>query len=180
MLYENFPFLKSFPFDEYTLSSGKDADYHDELDRDELIDFTYKAMDKDITISFFNEDIEFLDMISKKIISLNSLRKDIDDALKSNEMLTKFEGIEKTKPFLKKVKSPAIDVSSFTTVLNGLQKINEVEFSNGIIDKINKLDKTLIDFKFNVNEARTVHSYLDFQLHHAKIVLGVIIASKIH
>ena len=180
MIYENFPFLKSFPFDEYTLSSGKDADYHEELDKDELIDFTYKAMDKDITISFFNEDMEFLDIISEKVTSLDSLREDIDNALKSDEMLDKFEGIKKVKPFLKKVKSPAVDVSSFTTVLKGLQEINEVEFSEGIVNKINKLDKKLIDFKFNVNEIKAIHSYLDFQLHHAKIMLGVIIASKIH
>lgn len=180
MIYEIFPFLKSFPFDEYTLSSGKDADYHEELDKDELIDFTYQTMDKDITISFFNEDMEFLDMISGNVTSLDSLRFQIDEALKSNEILTKFEGIEKTKPFLEKVKSPAVDTGSFTTVLNGLQEINEVEFSEGIVNKINKLDKKLIDFKFNVNEIKAIHSYLDFQLHHAKIMLGVIIASKIH
>jgi len=110
----------------------------------------------------------------------HSLRLEIDEALKSDEILTKFEGIEKTKPFLTKVKSPAVETNSFTTVLNGLQEINEVEFSEGIVNKINNLDRKLIDFKFNVSETRVIHSYLDFQLHHAKIMLGVVIASKIH
>lgn len=181
MIYQTFPFLQSFPFEEYKLSEGKDSDHHQEVfKKEDLYDFQYRAADKDVTISFYKEDIEFLNMISENVKKLDSLRENIDEGLKSSNMLVKFKSIEKSKAFLKKVNSPAEDVTTFRSVLDGLQEINEVSLSEGIIKKINRLDKKLVDFDFTVNELMAVHAYLDFQLHHVKIMLGVVIASKIH
>jgi len=181
MIYEIFPFLESFPFEEYILSSGKDSDYHDDIiDKQELFDFQYTAMDKDITISFYKEDIEFLNMISGNVNKLDSLPEHIDQGLVSNNILDKFESIKKSKAFLKKVKSPAENENVFRSVLDGLQEINETSLSEGIIGKINKLDISLADYKFTLNESMAIEAYLNFQLHHVKIMLGVVIASKIH
>tara|TARA_B100000963_G_scaffold334854_1_gene328457 strand:+ start:27337 stop:27891 length:555 start_codon:yes stop_codon:yes gene_type:complete len=184
MFYKKFPFLKSFPFDHYEISGGEETGNKEgklsELFDDELYNFKYFSRDKDITISFYDSDIEFLNRISSEIKSLDSIRKSIDKGLNSDDMLIKFSSIRKAKTFLKKVKSPAEDAGTFKTVLNGLQEINEVNLSKDIIKKIDKLDKKLKDEKLNVNESITIDSYLDFQLHHAKIMLGVVIASKIH
>ena len=181
MIYEIFPFLESFPFDEYILSSEKGSEkYEDLLTEEELFDFQYSAMDKDITVSFYKEDIEFLNEISEKINQLDSLREEIDKGLESDDILVKFESIRISKSFLKKVKSPAENENVFRSVLDGLQEINETNFSEGIIGKINKLDKSLADYKFTVNESMAIEAYLNFQLHHVKIMLGVVIASKIH
>lgn len=181
MIYEIFPFLESFPFDEYVLSSEKGSEkYEDLLGEEELIDFKYEAMDKDITVSFYKEDIEFLNIASEKISKLDSLREEIDKGLKSDDTLVKFESIKKTKRFLKKVSSPAENGEAFRSVLDGLQEMNEVELSEGIIGKINRLDKDIAEYSFTVNESMAIEAYLNFQLHHVKIMLGVIIASKIH
>ncbi len=184
MLYELFPFLKSFPFDQYIISGGKERGDEENEEKnlfdDELFNFKYMYRDKDITISFYDTDILFLNEISKDIKSLDSTRKSLDKGLNSDNILVKFTSIKKAKVFLKKVKSPAENISTFQTVLNGLQEINEVELSDNIVNKIDKLDKTLKDEKLKVNELITIDSYLDFQLHHAKIMLGIIIASKIH
>ena len=58
--------------------------------------------------------------------------------------------------------------------------MNEIELSEGIIGKINRLDKDIAEYSFTVNESMAIEAYLNFQLHHVKIMLGVIIASKIH
>ena len=181
MIYEIFPFLESFPFDEYTLSSEKGSEkYENLLSDEELIDFQYTAIDKDITVSFYREDIEFLNMISEKINKLDSLREEIDRGLQSDDTLVKFESIRISKSFLKKVKSPAENEDVFRSVLDGLQEINETKLSEGIIGKINRLDDSLANYKFTVNESMAIEAYLNFQLHHVKIMLGVVIASKIH
>jgi len=186
MLYKIFPFLKSFPFEQYDISGGKERNdeegehEHEHDYQDELFNFKYFSRDKDITISFYDSDIHFLHNISKDIKSLDTVRKSIDKGLKSEDMLIKFSAIKKAKTFLKKVKSPAEESGTFKTVLDGLQNINEVKLSKDVINKIDKLDKKLKDEKLNVNELITIDSYLDFQLHHAKIMLGIVIASKIH
>ena len=65
MIYEIFPFLQSFPFKEYIISSVKDSDKFDDiLNKEELVDFQYTAFDKDIAVSFYREDIEFLNMMN--------------------------------------------------------------------------------------------------------------------
>jgi len=184
MLYELFPFLKSFPFDQYIISGGKGEEEEENEQKnsfeDELFNFKYVYRDKDIVISFYDTDILFLDVISKDITVLDGIRKSIDKGLDSNSMTVKFTSIRKAKTFLKKIKSPAENADTFKTVLNGLQEMNEVELSEDIINKIDELDKKLKDEKLNVNELITIDSYLDFQLHHAKIMLGIVIASKIH
>lgn len=181
MIHEIFPFLESFPFDQYIISSGKASDkFDDVLSEEELIDFQYAALDKDIAVSFHKEDIEFLNMISENIKVLDSLREAIDRGLDSNDMIVKFESIKHSKKFLKKIESPAQQEDVFRSVFNGLQEINEVKISDGIVGKINKLDKRLAKYKFTVNELMAVEAYLNFQLHHVKIMLGVVIASKIH
>lgn len=185
MIYEIFPFLESFPFKEYVLSNGKSSEkYKDLLNKEdedeELINFQYTSMDKDITVSFYEEDMEFLNIISRNISKLDSLRKEIDKGLKSDDILVKFESIRKSKAFLKKVKSPAEKENIFRSVLDGFQEINEINLSEGIIGKINKLDDKLANYRFTVNELMAVEAYLNFQLHHVKIILGVVIASKIH
>jgi len=185
MIHQKFPFLKSFPFDHYDISMGKEREINEDgqvelFDNEELYDFKYVSRDKDITISFYDTDIDFLNELSSEITKLDSVRKNIDKGLESDEISVKMAAIKKTKTFLKKVKSPAEDTTTFKTVLDGLQEINEVELSDKAIKKIDKLDKKLEDEKLNTNEVITIHSFLDFQLHHAKIMLGIIIASKIH
>jgi hypothetical protein len=181
MIYEIFPFLQSFPFKEYIISSVKDSDKFDDiLNKEELVDFQYTAFDKDIAVSFYREDIEFLNMISDNIKLLDSLREDIDKGLDSSDILVKFESIKHSKKFLKKIKSPAEKGDVFKSVFEGLQEINEVKLSDGIVGKINKLDKRLAKYQFTVNESMAVEAYLNFQLHHVKIMLGIVIASKIH
>jgi hypothetical protein len=181
MVYEIFPFLESFPFQDYSISSEVGSEKNEYFsDKDELYDFQYKSMDKDITISFYRDDIEFLHNISDTINKLDSLREDIDRGLESDDTLVKFESIKKTKRFLKKVNSPAESGEAFRSVLDGLQEMNEIELSEGIIGKINRLDKDIAEYSFTVNESMAIEAYLNFQLHHVKIMLGVIIASKIH
>ena len=52
--------------------------------------------------------------------------------------------------------------------------------NGGIIGKINRLDRDIAEYSFTVNESMAIEAYLNFQLHHVKIMLGVVIASKIY
>lgn len=181
MVYEIFPFLESFPFQDYLISSETGSEKNEFSSNEEkLFDFQYKAVDKDITVSFYRDDIEFLHIISDNINKLDSLRKNIDRGLESEDTLVKFESIKKTKGFLKKVNSPAENGDAFRSVLDGLQEMNEVELSEGIIGKINRFDKDISEYPFTVNELMAIEAYLNFQLHHVKIMLGIVIASKIY
>jgi len=178
-----FDFLNSFPFEEYEITSGKELELPDgEINeyKNDLYNFTYSIPQSEVTISFHEDDMRFLNEKSNDIQELDSFRKNIDVGLKSNDIKFKFKCIKKNRKFLKRIGSPATKLDTFNDVLNGIQEMNGAKLSDKLIKKIINLNEKMDLSELTIGEEKSIFSYLNFQLHHVKIMLGVIIASKIH
>tara|TARA_R110000868_G_scaffold110719_5_gene299653 strand:+ start:3031 stop:3591 length:561 start_codon:yes stop_codon:yes gene_type:complete len=180
-----FEFLKSFPFDEYEMTCGEEAISSEtgldiEPEKSMLYNFTYPVPQSEVTISFYEEDICFLYEISSNISILDSVRKHIDLGLKSESILYKMKCIKKTRPFLNKIETPSNTKDLFVSVLEGIQRINTINLPDTMLKDTIKLKEGIDLDSMRSGEERIISSYLNFQLHHAKIMLGIVIASKIH
>lgn len=180
-----FEFLKSFPFDEYEMTNGEEAIGSEtsldvESDNSMLYNFTYPIPQSEVTISFYEDDICFLYEISSNINILDSVRKHIDLGLESESIVYKMKCIKKTRPFLKKIETPSNTKDLFVSVLEGIQRINTINLPDTMLKDTIKLKEGINLESMHLDEEKTISSYLNFQLHHAKIMLGIIIASKIH
>lgn len=195
-VYNAFPFLEAFPFKLYKISIGKDKafgidlesaqkllfqDYDLKIQPIPLIHFTYINESNDITISFYFEDIAFLAERSEEIIKLDSVRKIIDRGLKNVKFSSKMKAIKELDPFMKKAgTSDILKKDTFYSVLRSIQEIHEIALTKDVVDKLRNLDVSLKSKDLLSSEQICVNTYLNFQLHHAKIILGTIIAAKIY
>ena len=195
-VYKIFPFLEAFPFKYYKMSLGKDKSFGLDLEAAQkllfgendvkirpipLIHFTYANDSSDITISFYLEDIGFLADRADEIIKLDSVRKIIDRGLKNIKFSSKMKAIRELDSFMKKAgTSDILKKDTFYSVLRSIQEIHETTLSKDTVDKLRNLDESLKTRQLLSSEQICVNTYLNFQLHHAKIILGTIIASKIY
>jgi len=192
-IYKDYPFLYSFPFDDYQMSLEKGKDYAAASGIDpivisaaggiaqpEFINFDYRGKYTQITISFYTYDIKYIHENSHKIIKLDSVREILDDGLDSDNLLDKIDIIKRGERFLKQLGSGLIAGKSFDPVLD--------EFLNNagyIVDKpqlrkIKSMYKTLDETELENGVKDIVKAFYNIHLHHIKILLGIVIASKIH
>ncbi len=197
-VYETFPFLESFPFEEYNIRIEKERDFGVELDPknkilyegdlelelepvQHLIHFTYRCDNSDVTISFYLDDIDFLNDRADKIIKLDSIRKIIDVGLNNIDIVLKMKAIKKLGTFMKKVgTTDVLKKDAFGSVLKSIQSMSGMKIPRKISTRVINLDEKINIKELKVDEEKCIMLYLDFQLHHAKIILGTIIASKIY
>lgn len=193
-VYETFPFLESFPFEEYNIRIEEAKDFGVELDPknkilyegelepiQHLIHFTYSCDNSDVTISFYIEDIDFLNDRADKIIKLDSIRKIIDVGLNNIDIVLKMKAIKKLGTFMKKVgTTDVLKKDAFSSVLKSIQSMSGMKIPRKISTGVVRLDEKINIKELKVDEEKCIMLYLDFQLHHAKIILGTIIASKIY
>lgn len=182
-IYDEFPFMQSFPFNDYhiqLIANFDELGYEAPAELADLtVSFSYNEKGSDVHIFFIPEDIYFLYEKSKDIKTLDSVRELIDRGLTSPKIEAKTECVLDSVEFLEKVDKSYANIDNFDGILDDLIGINNADFSIIIADKI----KRLLDGespKLNKLERDVISSYLNFQLHHAKIILGVIIAAKIH
>ena len=193
-VYTNFPFLEAFPFKEYKISLSE-SEMEDIYPEDELlyredelkleplslIHFTYAYDNSDVTISFYLEDVDFLHKKSDSISKLDSIRKKVDGGLNNQDIIKKMKAIKLLAPFMIKVgTAEVLKRDTFESVLESVQKMSSISLSNKMIEQIKNLDENINVKKLKYIEEQCMMIYLDFQLHHAKIILGTIIASKIY
>ena len=194
-IYEDFPFMQAFPFEDYSIEIESDDAFYGEdlegldfskmpglrdLDRQNIVNFTYMSKNSDVVISFHKDDVLYIDEVSESIKKLDSIRERIDKGLATNSLKLKIRAIGHGDIFIKRV-SPAFEETkeTFKTVLDSMLVLHEVEMSQKMVLKIITLDKNIDMTKLTPEEVKTIMMYLDFQLHHARIILGVVIASKI-
>jgi len=189
-LYSEFPYLESFPFNNfYRIALTKDItsnaigpylmDIAYATDETESITFSYKEEPHEIYIYFLKEDIIFFQAKATYIKTLNSVREALDDGLTSMDMSVKAKCVNLSISFLNKVDPGYADFGNFNGILNDLIEISNANFYTLIAEKA----KAFLEgrtVKLTTKERDVLTSYFNFQLHHAKIILGMIIAAKIH
>ena len=190
-LYETLPFMELFPFKEYEIDLESDGS---ELEVSPIliktlgsfgesyhVNFNYIEHGATILVSFYLEDILEVAETAKVIKKLDSVRIELEDGIKSNSLVTKVDSIKKARKFIKLLKSDSLENPEFIPFLQEMLALHEAVLESSLILELQKLKlQRILDFKLTTNEKIAIFSYLNFQLHYARILLGIVIAAKIY
>jgi len=182
-----YPFLENFPFNEFQVEAGEvfnpmgmdDSDYRKTPIDPKLLKFVYEAGQSSMTIMIFEQELNWLNEIAEKITDLNHATKIIDDAINAPDLLAKRDGVNFAEDWSSKIQDNRTRLSYSTSgeILAGLVKNQEQ-----LITVINKLVKLAIGkglVGLDREEYQIILTYYQFQLIYTKLILGIVIASKI-
>lgn len=193
-LYEALPFIESFPFDEYAISLEK-IDAVDStsgippilikefgtFESNNTINFRYFEMDANHTVRFAEDDILDIFDQANQIEILSPVRQYLSEAIASKSLREKVLSIRKSKKFIKQLDLEYLLQVEFGEILGVLLEIYEGKLSSQEKLALTKLNLKKIDeLIVSENGHKIATAFLNFQLHYAMIILGIVIATKIH
>lgn len=190
---EVFPFMQAFPYDEYEFSIEK-ADRSNEISginpiiieeagkmvEPDIINFYTLSELTSISLSFYTYDIKYIESRADSIKKFDKLSSMLNDGLITNSFILKIKAIKEGEKFLKKIGSGLTAVESFNKILLELLNISEISLNINDLKAIKKMDLKLDQEKFSEEEQEIICEYFNFHIHHIRILLGIIIAIKIH
>lgn len=193
-IFEAVPFLRSFPFDEYELEINVDGvdiadlgvspiliDALGTFGTEQYIRFYYDHHGSKTMVSIHADDILDLQQEAENIQTLDETFRRIKEAIETSDIRKKVSTVKKSKKFIEETGIEALILIQFSEVLAGLAEAEEVEVSHGLSSALLSLvQKSILENTKTQNDRRLVTSYLDFHLHYAMIILGIVIAAKIH
>jgi len=192
-VFEVFPYLASFPFPDYTMELDTMDDYASSAGidpviinaasnfvRPEFVNFNYTGKYTKVTLSFYTYDIIFISENVDHIKKLDSVRENLDKGLDSESIIEKIEMIKKGERFLKKIGSSLVAGKSFNGLLDALLTANELTIEAKNLNKIKSMFKTVDYDAYDEKTNQCIKSYYNIHLHHIKVLLGIVIATKIH
>lgn len=192
-LYKALPVMEVFPYDDYLIEIDENG-IMPEFDvapilinelgsfgNTQRLNFYYDEGVTTIMISFYQDDLLDLVGISKAVKKLDSVNSDISAGLASEDLLEKIDLVKKSKKFTKLLKLDSFTNPPFEPILQELLSTNEVALESDIALELQKLKpKKISKITLGEKEKTAIFSYLNFQLHYARILLGVVIAAKIY
>jgi len=194
LLFESIPFMSYFPFDYYEMTIEDAGLALDQLgispiliseignsDLMKRVDFYYSEGDSSVSISLRKDDVEWLASQSGKIKKLNAPREKLDYALESPKIADKMKTIRDSKKFFNSFDEFSLHDFDFNATLFEFLQIYDVSLDSKVKLALNNLNiKSFDKFELTEKQQQAVCGFLNFQLHYVKIILGVIIAAKIH
>lgn len=197
ILGRRYPVLRNFPFAEFELESANppaDSFFIEEDDEGttriiepNLIKFVYRTPVKskkigrfaELSVVLFDKEFNWLCEIADKITDLDGISKTLDRAIKSDNLLAKRDAVEISQAWCSKIEDgrTRLSYSTISDILTSLVK-NQAEFVS-IVNKIESLSLKSGLVSLTPFEHELIMTYYQFQLIYAKLILGIVIASKI-
>jgi len=181
MVYKTIPFLGNFPFPEFTMSAGTVIDTLAPNRKINTISFDC-TQGINTCISMFEKEVWFLNSISHNINKLNDIKKIIDNSLSTNDILIKRDAIiacEQWSLDFSNEKGSNFNQETFNRILERMIEYNKIVDPVTLLDSIDKLHKRKGLIKLEDDHEKVISNYYQFQLIYYKLILGIVIASKI-
>ena len=187
VMQRKYPFLKNFPFKEFQVEIGDefkpmildDSDYQEQPVDPKLLKFVYETGQSSMAIMIFEQELNWLNEIAEKITDLDHATKVIDEAIESPDLLVKRDGVNFAEEWSSKIQDNHTRLSYSTSgeILASLVK-NQSQLV-AIINKLVKLAMCKGLVGLDREEYQIILTYYQFQLIYTKLILGIIISSKI-
>lgn len=186
-----FPFISNFPFNddfEIFMESAPmlavtfDEEFDAAIRRPvKTVNFKNKFSPLKATITMTYEELNWLSNIADRVKKLDKISKRIDRGLKSKDILLKRDIALEADQWLSQVSDNASSLSqeTFNEVLRSLLGNRSVKQTVKFINDLNKLYSGKGLIRLPKSDLDVMFTYLHFRLIYAKLILGVIIASKI-
>jgi hypothetical protein len=188
----NYPFMINFPFNndfDMKISSSKTAAI--ELDEEynptfmeksnDVIDFKYRQDPMNAIIYMHRQDLIWISEIADQVEDLDRMSKRLDDGLRSEDIILKREVSVETDEWLARISDGTNSISreTFSEVLQNLIGGRSTSTISRLINNLNKLQSGKGIVKLSRSDFRVILTYFHFKLIYTKLILGVVIASKI-
>jgi len=192
-IFEVFPFLASFPFDYYDFELEKNALENESSMLDpiiikagggfvepHLIKFKYSSSQSDTSISFYTFDVRYIHESSDKIKKMDDIARTLQSAIVSNDFREKLRSIKEGEKTLKKIGTGVSSLGIFDRIVDQINEVYGSPLSKSDLQTVKKLNLKIVQSKYSKDQQDVINDFYDLHLHHANIVLGIVIATKIH
>jgi hypothetical protein len=146
----------------------------------EFVNFNYAGKYTKVTLSFYTYDLIFISENVDHIKKLDSVRESLDRGLDTTDIITKIEMIKEGEKFLRKIGSSLVAGKTFSILLDNILENNGITIDQRKLNKIKSMYKTVEYDELDEKAKNCIRSYYNIHLHHIKILLGIVIATKIH
>lgn len=192
-LYRLFPFMSSFPYDDYTFSleEGESKSTGSNINpiiieaagkivEPSLVTFSTQGHIANISISFYSYDIKYVRDVSNKVRKMDKMSETLSLGVDSMDFMVKLSAIKEGSKFLKKIGSSLEVADSFNKILDGFLESHDLSLTTSQEKAVKKLSSNIDQDDFSEDLQEIILEFYNLHLHHIRILLGVVIASKIH
>ncbi len=184
-----YPFLKSFPFTEFNIEIKEmslpgmaiaESELEDEGLGPVVISFNVNdSMKGALSIAIFEQELNWIHEASVKVKDLDRISKKLDRGIKSKDLIVKRNAADAAEVWCKALEDDRARLS-YSTMGDALMRmIKDHRQLAQVISKILTLSKKEGLVSLTREEHDIILSYYHFQLIYTKLILGLIIASKI-
>jgi len=189
ILNSRYPFLKNFPFSEFTIEAGEinspgllrmEDDSFVQTSSQGLVQFSFgKKESGQITVVLFEQELEWIASIADSITDLDRIRKTLDKGIKAKDLISKRNAVEAAETWCLAVQNSRarLSYSTMGDILSSM--IRDTKQLVQIIGKLAALSLKKGLVNLSKQEYEIILTHYHFQLVYTKLILGLVIASKI-
>ena len=183
-----YPFLKNFPFPEFSIEIAEPPRasfiFEDEEELSSILDpklikFVYSIENNNIAIVIYEKELMWINEMAQNIKNLDKISKTLNRAIKSTDILAKRDAIEAAEAWCSQLEDnrTKLSYSTMSDILMSLIKDKQRLVS--VVNKIAGLSLKKGLISMDRDEYQIILTYYHFQLIYTKLILGLVIASKI-
>lgn len=186
-----FPFMKNFPFgNEFSMEVAEPQVMAMMFDEEfstakrsnpSLINFTNTGSPSKMVISMYPGELEWIGDVADSVKNLDTIAKRIDKGLKAKDIFLKRDIVMESDLWLNEIKdrSATLSKETFNDVIQSLLEGKSLDEAVSVINAVNKLYTKKGVVKISKENLNVIFTYFHFRLVYAKLILGIVIASKI-
>lgn len=186
-----FPFMVNFPFRNYfemeivnppVMAMTFDEDWaSSKRSSPLLINFVNSTKPSKMVISMHSEELTWLAEVAESVNDLDRIAKEIERGLTSKDVFEKRDAVMEAEAWLAKVRDHEASLSqeTFNEVIHGLLAGKSIADAAAVINSVSKLYMKKGVISLSKESLDIVFTYFHFKLVYAKLILGIVIASKI-
>jgi hypothetical protein len=146
-----------------------------------LINFTHVGTPSKMVISMYADELEWISEVADSIKSLDKIAKRIDKGLKTKDIFLKRDIVMEADLWLNGIKdrSASLSKETFNEVIQSLLGGKPLSEAVSVINSVNKMYTKKGVVKISKENLNIIFTYFHFKLVYAKLILGIVIASKI-
>jgi hypothetical protein len=182
-----YPFLNSFPFKEFSIEVNEmnllamaEPEHEEESTGTAMIKFsTDDPLKGHLAIVIFEQELKWIHAVADKVTDLDKISKKLEKGIKSKDLIVKRNAVDAAEVWCKALENDRARLS-YSTLGDALMRmIKDHRQLTQVISKIMTLSKREGLVSLTKDEHHIILSYYHFQLIYTKLILGLIIASKI-
>lgn len=193
-LYEDLPFMEAFPFDEYEIALEVEGTDFSEIGVSEILLNTLGSFGTSEKLNFFYREGTFKLMVSfnldhifdlaesaKNVKQLTPVKTYLESSLSERDIRPKLDALKKSKKFIEKLNSEPLYDPPFESILYDMLLMNDVNLTTTQILGVMQLNyDNIVGLGLSEKEIDSLNYFLNFRLHYVRIILGIVIATKIY